>query len=154
VITTSLDVRIEQEIAAPPEDVWAFVVDSERSPDWLDEFDSVVKESDGPVRKGTVFRYTLERGASGTFELVEWEPERRMAWDGPPLPWRGGAARPRGSFEVSDAGGGRTRLVSRFQPELSGTMVLLRPFLARWLRKQRLVDTRRLKGLLEAGARR
>jgi uncharacterized protein YndB with AHSA1/START domain len=148
-ITASLDVEIEMEIARSPEEIWAFVSDAERLPEWLDEFRAVVKESDGPVGKGSVFRYTLDGDRSGTLELVDWVPGRRMAWDGPPLRWRGGGARPRGSHEVSAAGDGRGRLVSRYQPELTGTMVFLRPYLKRWLRQQRLADTQRLKQLLE-----
>jgi uncharacterized protein YndB with AHSA1/START domain len=154
VLTTSLDVEIDVEIERLPADVWAFVSNAERLPEWLDEFESVVKESDGPVGKGTEFHYTVSPGhRSGTFELIEWQPGQRFAWDGPPLPWRGGAARPRGSFEVIASGAGRTHLVSRYQPELTGTMALLRPVLKRWLRRQRQADTGRLKQLLESTGR-
>jgi uncharacterized protein YndB with AHSA1/START domain len=151
VITTSFEVEIDVVIESPLEEVWALVSDAERLPEWLDEFEAVVRESDGPVGKGTVSRYTLAPGhRSGTFEIVEWVPGRRIAWDGPPLPWRGGAARPRGSFEVTAAGEGRTRFVSHYQPELTGTMALMRPILRRWLRRQRAADTEHLKQLLEA----
>jgi uncharacterized protein YndB with AHSA1/START domain len=151
VITTSVDVEVATEIDRPLEEVWAFVSSAERLPEWLDEFEAVVKESDGPVGKGTVFRYTIAPGhRSSIYEVVDWEPKRRLAWDGPPLPWRGGAARPRGFFELSEVGVGRTRFVSRYQPELSGTMALMRPILMRMLRRQRIADTRHLKQLLEA----
>jgi hypothetical protein len=99
-----------------------------------------------------VFRYTLSPGdRSATFEIVDWEPGHSFRWDGPPLPWRGGAARPRGSFKVVATSTGHTRFVSRYQPELTGTMALMRPILRRWLRKQRTADTQRLKELLESG---
>jgi hypothetical protein len=111
----------------------------------------VVKQSEGPVGEGAIFRYTLDPGdRSGTLEIVEWEPGHRLAWDGPPLKWHGGAGRPRGYFEVTDAGEGRARLVSCYQPVLTGTMSLLAPVMKRWLRKQRLSDTARLKALLES----
>jgi|SRR5262245_15641292 len=148
---TSVDVEIAVEIARPPEEVWAFVSDAERFPDWLEEFRAVTKESEGPVGEGTVFRYTLDPGdRSGTAEWVEWKPGQRLAWDGPPLRRRGGGIRPRGSFEVIQIGPGRTRFISRYRPELTGTMALLRPYVARWFRKQRRADSQRLKGLLEA----
>ena len=150
---TSIDVSFEVEIERPPSVVWAFVSDIERAPEWMWEFESATKESDGPTAVGTVARYTLQPGhRSGTLEIVEWDPGRRLAWDGPPLRWGGGAARPRGSFELTDAGGGHTLLVSHYQPELTGTQVLLRPYLQRWLRKRRQADTQTLKALLEAGA--
>jgi hypothetical protein len=41
-------------------------------------------------------------------------------------------------------------LVSRYQPELTGTQVLLRPYLKRWLRRRRLADAQTLKACLEA----
>jgi len=151
VLRTSLDEEIAVEIERPYEEVWAFVTNFERLPEWLDEFEAVVKESDGPMSRGTVFRYTLSPGSrSATLEVVDWQPGRRLAWDGPPLRSRGGGARPRGFFEVAPIGESRTRLVSRYQPELTGTLALMRPILKRWLRKQRTADTERLKQLLES----
>ena len=44
--------------------------------------------------------------------------------------------------------------MSRYQPELTGTLALMRPILKRWLRKQRTADTERLKQLLESNRRR
>jgi uncharacterized protein YndB with AHSA1/START domain len=150
--TTSLDVEIAVEIERRSEEVWTFVTNFERLPEWLEEFEAVVKESDGPIGRGTVFRYTLSPGnRSATLEVVDWQPGRRVAWDGPPLRSRSGGARPRGFHEVTAADEGRTRLVSRFQPELSGTLALMRPAIKRWLRMQRAADAQRLKRLLELG---
>jgi uncharacterized protein YndB with AHSA1/START domain len=149
---TSISVDIEIEIERPVDEVWAFVSDLTRLPEWLGEFEKVVKESSGAVGKGSVLRYTVVRGPrSATLELVEWEPGHRLAWDGPPLPWAGGGARPRGWFGVERTGERRTRVLSRYEPELTGTLVLLRPYLRRWVRKQRSSDTKRLKSLLETG---
>jgi uncharacterized protein YndB with AHSA1/START domain len=146
----SIAVELEVEIERPVDEVWAFVSDVTRLPEWVGEFERVVIESGAPVGKGTVFRYTVLPGhRSSTMELVEWEPGRRFAWDGPPLPWAGGGGRPRGWFEVHRAGEDRTRLVTHFEPELTGTMALMSPYLRRWLRKQRTQDTERLKRLLE-----
>ena len=44
---------------------------------------------------GSVVRYTIRGDRSGTFEILEWDPGRKVVWDGPPLRWAGGAARPR-----------------------------------------------------------
>ena len=90
-LRTSLDEEIAVEIERPSEEVWAFVTNFERLPEWLDEFEAVVKESDGAMSRGTVFRYTLSPGSrSATLEVVDWQPGRRLAWDGPPLRSRGG----------------------------------------------------------------
>ena len=127
------------------------VSDVTRLPEWLEEFVVVVQVSDGPVCKGTVFRYTLAPGPgerSGLLEFVEWAPGR-LAWDGPPLRSRLGGARPRGSFEVTELSANRSRFVSRYEPELSGLLVLMRPALRLWVRRQRATDAQRLKGILE-----
>lgn len=149
---TSLDEEIVIEIERPSAEVWAFVSNAERLPEWLEEFEAVVKESAGPIGRGTVFRYTLAPGhRSATIEVIDWQPGYRFAWDGPPLRSLGGGARPRGFFEVAATNERRTRFVSRYQPELTGTLALMRPILRRWLRRQRTADTERLKQLLEFG---
>ena len=151
---TSIEVIIEVEIERPASVVWSFITDVDRMPEWLGEFEAAWKDSADPDGVGTIVHYTVEPGhRSGTFEVVEWDPPHRLAWDGPPLRWAGGAARPRGSHTLNTSGDGRTRLISRYEPELTGTQALLRPFLTRWLRRQRSVDAQTLKVALEAEAR-
>jgi hypothetical protein len=123
-------------------------------PEWVKEFTAARTEPPGPVQVGTITHYTLERGdRTGTWEIVEWDPPRRVAWDGPPLPMWGGGARPRGSLQLAPAGEGCTVLKGHYHPEVSGPPVLLRPYLKRWLRRQRTADAQKLKSLLEAGRR-
>jgi hypothetical protein len=64
----------------------------------------------------------------------------------------GGTARPRGSHTLTDIGEGRTLLVSRYRPELTGVAVLLRPYVRRWLRRARRASADALKEALEARA--
>ncbi len=70
----------------------------------------------------------------------------------PPLRWAGGGARPRGSHSLAQAGEGRTLFLGHYRPELTGTQVLLGPYLKRWLRRQRRASPQRLKALLEVEA--
>jgi hypothetical protein len=87
VLRTSVSADFEIEIERPVADVWAFVSDLTRLPLCLDEFEEVVNESDRPLGKGSVLRYTVQPGPrSAKLELAEWEPGRRLAWDGPPFP--------------------------------------------------------------------
>lgn len=149
---TSIEATVEVEVERSPAEVWSFLSDVERIPDWIGEIRAVRKESDGPIAVGTVARFTLEPGdRSGTWEIVEWDPPHRMAWEGPPLAWGRGGLRPRGSHELSEAGEGRTLVVSRYRPEVIGLPVLLRPYLARWLRRERAASGQALKAALEAG---
>lgn len=148
----ALDVAVEVEIACSQSELWSLVSDLERLPEWIGEFESARKQTDGPTGVGTIMRFTIQPGArSGTLEIVEWDPPHRWAWDGPPLRWAGGAARPRGSHEVSVTPDGRALLTSRFQPVLTGTNALLGPYLKRWLRRQRRADYEALKRRLEGG---
>jgi uncharacterized protein YndB with AHSA1/START domain len=149
-VKTHLDLTLETEVDAPRARVWAFISDPERLPEWFSEFESIEQASPGEPGLGSVVRYTITAGGrSGTFEIVEWEPGSRLSWDGPPLAWMGGAARPRGTFQLADVGEDRTHFTGRFRPELSGTQVLLRPYLKRWLRRERTASLRRLKELVE-----
>jgi uncharacterized protein YndB with AHSA1/START domain len=149
-VKKSVDITIEIEVEAPREEVWAFVSDPKRLPDWMSEFEEAHQESPGPPGAGSIVRYTISIGhRSSTFEVVGWEPGSLLSWDGPPLAWMGGAARPRGSFELADAGEGRTRCVGRFNPELSGTQVLLYPYMKRWTRRERTASLQRMKEIVE-----
>ena len=146
----SIDITLRIEVDAPREDVWAFVTDPERLPEWLSEFESAEQVSPGPPGVGAVVRYTISVGhRSGTLEIVEWEPGSRFSWDGPPLAWLGGGARPRGSFELADAEDGRTLCIGRYNPELSGTQVLMYPYLKRWTRRERAASLQRMKEIVE-----
>ena len=149
---TTIEAIVEVEIERPRWDVWSLIADLERIPEWFGEFEGAREESEGPPGVGTVVRYTLPPGRSGTFEVVEWDPPHRMAWDGPPLHWWGGGARPRGSHTLTETGESRTLLVSHYRPELVGTLVLLRPYLKGWLSRERRASALALKALAEAEA--
>jgi uncharacterized protein YndB with AHSA1/START domain len=152
-VKTDLEVTAQVEIEAPRDAVWAVVSDPERLPEWFEEFESAHQESDGPPRVGAVTRYTLRQGhRSGTTEIVEWEPGAKLSWDGPPVAWFGGGARPRGSFELTDAGEGRTHFTGHFRPQLSGLQVLLSPYLRRWMRRARGASVQKLKAMVEDGS--
>jgi uncharacterized protein YndB with AHSA1/START domain len=151
IVRTSIEVVVEVEIERPQSTVWDYLVDAERIPEWIGEVTEARLISEGSPGVGSLVRYTVEGDRSGTWEIVEWDPSRRFAWDGPPLPWAGGGVRPRGSQTLAAAGEGRTLLVSRYQPELIGTLVLMRPYLRRWLRRQRRKDAQTLKLILEGG---
>lgn len=151
---TTVHVAVEVEIERPREAVWAFVSDLTRAPEWLDEFVESHLASAGEPRVGAIVSYTITPGPrTGTFQLTEWDPPRRLAWDGPPMRMMGGGAAPRGSFEVTERAPGGTRLVCAFEPSLSGIPVLLKPYLRRWLRRQRTTDLQKLKAILEADDR-
>ena len=147
----TVHVTVEIDIERPREAVWAFLADTTRSPEWVEEFVESHLVSEGEPRVGSIISYTIEPGPrTGTMELTEWDPPRRLAWDGPPMRSMGGGAEPRGSFELIERGPSATHLVCTFEPSLVGPPVLLKPYFRWWLRRHRTTDAQKLKAMLEA----
>jgi uncharacterized protein YndB with AHSA1/START domain len=149
-LRTSIEVIVEVEVDRPPAAVWSFLSDAARIPEWFSELTVTRIEPEEDIGVGTRVHYALAPGdRTSTLEVVEWDPPRRMAWDGPPLRMLGGTARPRGSHTLTQTGGERTLLRSVYRPELSGAAVLLRPYIKRWLRRERQASADALKVALE-----
>ena len=146
---TTIEVTVEVEIERSPQVIWDFLADPGNLARWVDEWQSARLLEDGPMREGSVVEYVLPGNRVGTMEMVEWDPPRRSAFDGPPLRSMGGAARPRGHGELIEVTPGRTLVRSTYRPELLGVLVLLKPYFARWLRRQRTSDAHRLKEMIE-----
>ena len=148
-VRTSVEVSVEIEIDRPLQAVWSYLADAERTSEWITEIVSTRVLSEGASGIGTIVQFTLEGGRSGTWEIVEWDPPRHLAWDGPPHALPLGSGRARGSHTLAEAGEGRTLLVTSYRPELIGAAVFLRPYLTRWLRRQRPKDAQTLKRVVE-----
>jgi len=119
---TSLSVEITVEIERPAAEVWAVVSDFTRLPSgWTSSSRSFRRVTVRSAR-ATVFRYTLKGDRSALIENVAWEPGRRVAWDGPPLAVADRRRQAARLLEVTELAAGRTRFVSRYEPELSGLL--------------------------------
>jgi uncharacterized protein YndB with AHSA1/START domain len=151
-LRTTIEVTIEVEIMRPRQFVWDFLADPSNYPRWLEQWRAARVVGDGEPGQGTVVEYTRKDGRVGTFEFVMWAAPRRAAWDGLPLRSRGGAVRPGGYHALSELGAGGTLVTMAFRPELSGALVLMKPYLARRLRRQLTLDVQKLKSLVETGA--
>ena len=141
------------EIGRPIDEVWEYLVDAQNLPEWSDDFESCVRAGNerGPIGEGATYRFKLRAPArDGMFAYVEWEPRRRLRWDGEPIRASGGSMRPRGGFELEDAGHGRTRVRLIFEPEPGGALRLLTPLIRRSIQRGRTADAARLKELLES----
>jgi uncharacterized protein YndB with AHSA1/START domain len=74
-------VRNEIEIAAPPEAVWAELVQPEAWPAWYDGASDVELEERGPhLREGASFRWNT-MGFRFESRVHEFEPPYRLAWE-------------------------------------------------------------------------
>ena len=144
-----LNVRVETDVKADPQRVFDYLADGEKLPEWMAEFLEVEKVSDGAPARGTVYRYVMRRGANSTFEWSEFEPARRIAWDGERVPsMPGGWIKPDGYYELSPRDGG-THVAIVLQAAVGGTMKLMQPLMGRQMRKGTIEDAARLKAILE-----
>lgn len=64
-------VEIVQRIHSPQKQVWEFICDIEKAPEWVAVMESLLKTTDNPVREGTVY---WESSRIGIKDIeTEWE---------------------------------------------------------------------------------
>jgi uncharacterized protein YndB with AHSA1/START domain len=146
-------VRIESDITVdkPRAEVFAYLGQGERLPEYMTDFTAVAPVSDGPPGLGTEYRYTMAQGAQGTFEWTKFEPSSHLAWGGPAVKTGLGTMQPAGWWDLSDTSDG-TRVKLVMAPQPGGALKLLAPFLAAGMRKSNEETLRRLKDQLEGTA--
>ena len=74
-----LTCETEVTIHAPPERVWAGLIDIDRMGEWMKGLVRIERLTEGPFGKGTQFRQTRKmygREASEVFEVYEFDPPR------------------------------------------------------------------------------
>jgi uncharacterized membrane protein len=145
-------VRIAQrvEVARPIAEVFAFVTRFENLPRWEAGILEARQLAPGPLdvgARGRDVRRFMGRRTETTYEVVAHEPPRRFAVRSRsgPVPVQAGY-----TFEAVGTG---TRVRSVAELTLGGPARLLAPILTRVLQRQHARDLRRLKTVLEAGAR-
>lgn len=143
--------RVESEttIQRAPGEVFDYIIQAERLPEYVTEFAWVKQESPGPPARGTTYSYKMARGqAEGTFEWTEFERPSRLAWHGPPAKAGPGTMEPAGRWELSEAGSG-TRVKLIMSPTPGGLFKVIAPMMSRSMRKGNERALSRLKQRLE-----
>ena len=146
-----MDVTVSGVVKAPPDEVFAYMSDATRWPEWHTDFRHVERVSgsaDGGV--GTVYRYSSKVGGltiAGTITVTAFEPGRRVAWDGD---WAAGL-KPHGEYRVDPAPDG-TLWTAHLTPEPRGAMRLMRPIVERQIRRFNEEALRNLRSRLEPRA--
>jgi uncharacterized protein YndB with AHSA1/START domain len=145
------EVRVEIDIAAPPEKVWDLVLDPERLGEWVTIHRKLEEHSAGPPRVGSWMKQCLAlRGAPFhvSWELVVCEPNTRAEWHGK------GPARSHAETEyvLASDGNGGTRF--SYRNEFRAPMGPLGAVASRALvgglpAKEAKASLQRLKALLE-----
>jgi uncharacterized protein YndB with AHSA1/START domain len=134
----------------PVAEVWTYITDPDRAPEWQASAIEVKRESPGPIAVGsrwTEVRKFLGKRIDQTMEVTELEPERAFS-----LKARSGPVpiEVRHTFSAAD---GRTRIQVDFKGEPGGFFKLAEPLVVRTAQRQFQGDLDTLKDLLESGAR-
>jgi uncharacterized protein YndB with AHSA1/START domain len=147
-------VRVEAEIAVdrPRTEVFAYLRDAQRLPEYMTEFATVEQVTEGNPKSGTQYRYRMSRGqAEGTFEWTKFVPSSHLAWSGPAVSAGLGSMQPAGWWDLSDGPGGTTVVKLVMAPTPGGLFKLLAPFMAAGMRKENERSLANLKERLEQG---
>jgi uncharacterized protein YndB with AHSA1/START domain len=136
-------------INRPRSEVFDFLTQGERLPEYIDDFESVKHEEPGDPARGHVYSYKMKRGAEGTFEWTEFQPHDKLAWSGPRVKQGPGSMRPVGHWQLSDEGSG-THVKLVMEPEPGGLFVLMAPLMKMSMNKGNQRALEKLKSLLES----
>ena len=137
------------EIDRPQQEVWAYVDDVQKQPNWQASLAASRIVSDGPIGVGTRFVQTrqIPGGARETTnEITEYDPPRMSSWKG-----LDGPIRSAGTVTVEPLRESRSRVTVEFDLIGHGIGKLFVPFVRAQARKQVPVDQEELKRLLESG---
>ena len=142
-----IDIRYETIIDRADAKVFAFIANPANDPHWCPPvLEAEQIAGDGPA-KGARFRQIVKPGPkrlTNTLEITEFEPNRRMAWEG-----SNGMMDFHGHYEVAPVEGG-TRVVMISRLEMKGLWRLLAPLISRASRDMAAEEFQNLKQLLEA----
>ena len=137
------------EIDRSPAEVFSFLGDIERMPEWQQGVVAVSTSTAGPVRVGTEFALTMKKGrelrARGKVAAYQRDALVAFAADASPVSFYCG-------FALTPIGIGGTRVVARYEFELHGLWKLLRPMVAAAAPRETAGELVILKRLLEQGA--
>jgi len=135
-------------IERPADEVWSFVTDFPRAPEYDPNIISVKQTSDGLLAVGTNFELTDKKVGKGTFRTIEYDPGRKVTWV---------VTSPR-AMEGSKHGiilediGGKARLTITWELKLGGFYRIVGPFVARSMSKSTEAEVKGIKRILETEA--
>lgn len=139
--------EIQLRVNRPPAEVFPFVGDLEKAPQWVPDLVSVTKVTEGGVRVGTRYDEVVKMGKStapAELEVTEYEPDRLFAHTG-----EGGPSRFTGRFLLEPDGEG-TLITHSYSVKMTGLYKLLSPFVNSWVRKNGRAGMQNLKRIIES----
>lgn len=145
----AIHTEAEITINRPRSEVFEFLTQGERLPEYIDDFETVTHEEPGEPGRGHVYSYKMKRGAEGTFEWKEFQPHDKLAWSGPRVKQGPGSMRPVGHWQLSDEGSG-THVKLVMEPEPGGLFKLMAPLMKMQMTKGNDRALHNLKRILES----
>jgi carbon monoxide dehydrogenase subunit G len=140
--------ELSVDIDRPVHEVWEYLTDPERVPEWQSSAESSHQVSDGPMRVGTRLRDErrfMGRRATSDVEVSEYDPERLFTLHG-----LSGPVRFTVRHRLSENGAG-TRLDVEAEADPGGIGRFVRPVIERAAGHELRGDFNRLKEKLETG---
>ncbi len=134
-------------IRRPAQDVFGYLADGTRNPEWRTGVIEIRQTSAGPA---ATYRQVLRgpggRRIDGDYRVTVFEPPRRLEFE-----VTAGPARPNGTFELTE-GPDQGSTVVRFALDLepAGLMRLMAPMITRQMRRE-VAQLDSLKAVLESG---
>lgn len=147
-VPVAVDVVTERVIGRPVEVVSGWAADPSNAPEWYVNIDSVEWETSPPAEVGSRVAFVarfLGRRLAYSYELVEWEPGRRLVMrtaEGP-FPMET-------TYTWEATSDGATRMTLRNRGEPSGFSKVVSPFMAAAMRRANRKDLAALATLLES----
>jgi uncharacterized membrane protein len=137
------------EIARSPEDVFAYIADVPRHPEWQEGLVAVTVETEGPIRAGTRVVHRRKLGpqtVATTSEITLFDPPHVVSFRG-----IDGPIRAQGSQRVEPAGDG-SRVLFEMEMQGHGVGKLILPMARRQAARQVAASHEKLKRILESAA--
>ena len=135
-------------IECPAAEVWRFVTDFPRAPEYDPNIISVRQTSDGPLAVGTNFELTDRKVGKGTFRTIEYDPGRKVTWVvTSPRPMEGS----KHGIILEDIEG-KSKLTITWDLKLGGFYRLVGPYVVHSMRKATGAQASGIKRILESEA--
>lgn len=146
-----IEVQHRIEIDSSPPDVFAYLAEVERLPDWQASVIAVRRATPGPLRLGSEFEQTwkaMGRRRRVPSRIAAHKPDELIAIAGDAgfLDYYCG-------FELTPTASGGTTLASRSEFRLHGLWKLLQPVIGGELRSELVREIAELKRVIEANTR-
>lgn len=142
-------VEVDTTINRPVEEVFAYVSDIARQPEWVSTLTESRKTTDGPTQVGTTYRQAVKflgRRMDMNCEITKYESPRLYAFRA-----QNGPMHMEMQFTLTEDGPEATKVMQVAEGESAGFFKLADPILARTMKKQFIADLESLKTMLESG---